>query len=240
MLDKIKEIIIEQLNLQASAQLVHLHLLHINNCFGNPGQFYCTDNRLAIYTNLSADSITKAKRILKNCGLIDFITDKKNPRKGTLYILPCQRCNQQCNQQGKKQGNQQGNSIGVLSNTLRIKEKDIEKDSINTDTTITRTREKTACSEEVAKAWLMAEGEYPHGYTDQWLLLLEQEYTAEKLVDAIKAAVAGNHEARITINFVRAILKKQKSVGEKDDGGRKASGVVSEEWENARPAWLDG
>lgn len=89
--DRLKETYraFEQMNLQASAQLTYLHLLHINNCLGNTGQFYCSDNKLASLTNLSKDSITKAKRHLKSVGLLDFESNPKNPRNPTFYTLPC-------------------------------------------------------------------------------------------------------------------------------------------------------
>ena len=53
---------------QSSAQLVMLYLLHFNNRFGNTGQFYLSDNRLSLLTNLSKGTITNAKRVLKNLG----------------------------------------------------------------------------------------------------------------------------------------------------------------------------
>ena len=54
--------------LPSSAQLVMLWLLHFNNRFGNTGQFYLSDNRLSLLTNLSKGTITNTKRVLKNLG----------------------------------------------------------------------------------------------------------------------------------------------------------------------------
>ena len=71
----------------ASAQLIYIHLLNLKESNGGNGRFYCPDYRLKELTSLSADSITRGKRILKNSGLIDFKTDKKNPHGGTLYII---------------------------------------------------------------------------------------------------------------------------------------------------------
>lgn len=74
--------------LTPSAQLVYLHILHENNRLQNPNRFRCTDTRLIGTTGLSANTITSAKRTLKNRGYLDFKTDKDARRAGTLYILP--------------------------------------------------------------------------------------------------------------------------------------------------------
>ena len=74
--------------LPPAAQLVYLHLIHENNRLKNPNAFCFTDSRLAALTGLSKPAIATAKRVLKNHGLINFKTDKKNPRAGTLYSLP--------------------------------------------------------------------------------------------------------------------------------------------------------
>lgn len=74
--------------LPPSAQLVYLHLLHVNNRLRNPDLLYLTDSRLAFMTGLSRPAVTDAKRVLKNRGLINFKTDKSNPRAGTRYTFP--------------------------------------------------------------------------------------------------------------------------------------------------------
>lgn len=74
--------------LPPSAQLVYLHILHENNRLRNPEVFYITDMQLTFTTGLAKQAVTDAKRRLKNAGLIDFKTDKKNPRAGTRYTLP--------------------------------------------------------------------------------------------------------------------------------------------------------
>ena len=74
--------------LPPSAQLLYLHLLHENNRLRNPSVLYMTDSRLAFMTGLSRPAVTDAKRQLKNRGLVNFKTDKKNPRSGTRYVLP--------------------------------------------------------------------------------------------------------------------------------------------------------
>lgn len=70
-----------------SAQLVYLHLLHQNYCLGNPGTVQISDRELSLRTRLNKQSITEAKRTLKNRGLIDFKTDRDKPHRATTYIL---------------------------------------------------------------------------------------------------------------------------------------------------------
>ena len=62
----------EQERLVSSAQLVYLHLLHINNCHGNSGYIQVSDRELEYRTKLNKNTITTAKRILKNRNFIDF------------------------------------------------------------------------------------------------------------------------------------------------------------------------
>ena len=71
----------------SSAQLVYLHLLQLNNRSGNGGSVQVTDRELSELTQLTRPTITRAKQILKNRGLIDFKSDAKNPRVGTRYEL---------------------------------------------------------------------------------------------------------------------------------------------------------
>lgn len=74
----------EQNPLQSSAQLVYLHLLHLNNCLGNCGVIQISDRALGLRTSLNKNTVTEAKRQLKNRGLIDFKTDRN---KTTTYSL---------------------------------------------------------------------------------------------------------------------------------------------------------
>ena len=71
----------------ASAQLTVLHLLHENNRHGNTGTVQISDRELGHRTSLSKQTITEAKRTLKNRGLIDFKTDRSKPRQPTTYTL---------------------------------------------------------------------------------------------------------------------------------------------------------
>ena len=70
----------EQEPLAPAAQLVYLHLLHRNNRLGNRGLVQVSDRALETMTGLAKQSVTRAKQSLKNRGLIDFKTDKTNPR----------------------------------------------------------------------------------------------------------------------------------------------------------------
>lgn len=110
--------------LPASAQLVMLHLLHKNNCFGNVGQFQMTDTELQRITRLSKVTITESKRLLKNRGFIDFKTDKKNPRKGTYYnIIDYGKV--YANKYGKKPANPR--DLYYRSNLMYNKEEDKDR-----------------------------------------------------------------------------------------------------------------
>lgn len=201
----------------AYVQLVMLYLLQINNVTGNTGKFHCSDNRLAFLTSLSKDTITRAKRYLKNEGLIDFQSDKKNPRKGTLYILP----EKETQKPYKKQDKLQNVSV----------EKVVAQEPPKA---ITPVRNLTASSEEVATAWFKAEQEYPYGFNDQWLSELEQLYGTEKVVSAIKTATASNTEPKLNINYIRKILNNWKEGGTRNDknrSGGEVSRVSREDWE---------
>ena len=125
--------------LPSSAQLVMLWLLHFNNRFGNTGQFYLSDNRLSLLTNLSKGTITNTKRVLKNLGLIDFKSNKDSPRQGTLYILPEEGLITDWAKNWAKRGQNWGkpwgtssptpaNSSTSISNNNTKKEKELDRD----------------------------------------------------------------------------------------------------------------
>lgn len=71
----------------SSTQLLLLHLLHLHNENMNCGSVQVTDRELISRTRLSKNTITEAKRTLKNLGLIDFKTDKHTPAKLTTYFF---------------------------------------------------------------------------------------------------------------------------------------------------------
>lgn len=68
----------------SSAQLVGLTLLHLNNKSGNSGTVKISDRELMFRTRLSKQTVTDAKRYLKNIGWLDFSIDKQ---KVTTYTL---------------------------------------------------------------------------------------------------------------------------------------------------------
>lgn len=130
----------EQERLVSSAQLVYLHLLHINNCHGNSGYIQVSDRELEYRTKLNKNTITTAKRILKNRGLIDFKTNAKKPHEGTTYVLTFFMIGQTLGQSSiQTLGQSVGQTLGqTLSNSfltstqedLRLKKEDKEKSTI--------------------------------------------------------------------------------------------------------------
>lgn len=125
--------------LASSAQLVYLHLLQLNNRHGNCGFVQISDRELERLTNLNKNTITKAKRTLKNCKWIDFHTEPDKPHRGTTYFLTFFRVGQSIGQTvGQSIIQSVGQSVGqTLSNTpilsmdkdLRLKTK-TEKSAI--------------------------------------------------------------------------------------------------------------
>lgn len=108
----------------SSAQLLGLHLLHLNNRNGNSGSVQISDRELIFRTNLSKQTVTEAKRYLKNIGWLDFSTDK---HKGTTYTLTF-FSEEVGHQLGHKVGHQLGHKAGhssLVSYTLKPEE---EKD----------------------------------------------------------------------------------------------------------------
>lgn len=207
-----------QLNAPSSAQLTYLHLLHINNCLGNQDSFYCPDSRLASLSNLSKDSITNAKRYLKNHGLIDFKTAA--PRQGTLYILPQIQAVRQGKDQGKVQGKVQGKPSVTNSITIPQKRQDEEED---------RARDNGYNSGAVQEMWFRCTGEKIPGAMTYALYELEQFNGTDALCKAILTAAQENKYERLTLNFIRAVLKNQ--------GGSKSGKPVGNS--SAIPSWAD-
>ena len=108
----------------SSAQLVMLHLLHENYCLGNTGTVHISDRELGLRTRLSKQTITEAKRTLKNRGLIDFKTDRDKPHKATAYtILISEKVGQTVGQRvGQTLGQRVGQS-SFISYTLNQKQR---------------------------------------------------------------------------------------------------------------------
>lgn len=224
--------------LPASAQLVFLHLLHKNNCLGNTGQFHCSDAELLRRSNLSAPTITQAKRILKNKGYLDFKTDKANPRAGTLYFLANHLSNHLGNHLGKDLGKDLGNPTEIISSDrsphIKTKEGEVEEDAHATATNTPLSQNSKA----VMDAWLMYEGEKLKGGYALDFIELENTYGTQELVDAIKAAAQSNTRPRLSYNFVKAVLLNQLKGGDK----REIKVQREESKPEPRPSeqWADG
>ena len=99
----------EQERLVSSAQLVYLHLLHINNRSGNGGYVQVSDRELETMTSLAKQSITRAKQTLKNRGLVDFKTERGKPTTFTLKFFVVEH------QVGHPVGHLVGQNVGQSS-----------------------------------------------------------------------------------------------------------------------------
>ena len=213
----------EQRTLTSSAQLVYLHILHMDNATGRTGLVECTDSRLETLTNLSKNTITDAKRQLKNLGFLDFHTKRNNPRKGTRYILP--ELNVEANtgvnveantgvnvevNTGANTGVNTGvNNGGTVINVREEKESEREEKK---STAPAKTRVLSENSYPVKQAWFECEGERLKGGVALGLIELEKEYGTEKIVKAIYTAHQANSQPRLSYNFVKAVLKRQEGL----------------------------
>lgn len=201
-----------QLNPPSSAQLLYLHILHIDNCLGRTGQIHCPDNVISVKTGLSANTVTAAKRTLKNLGLLDFQSDKKNPRAGTIYFLP-QNITQKI---GVKTGVITGVITGVKGevntgvipkiNTtpMPVREEEREKEVSTTTTTNAHANPKNRVTadldreleqrldaavkeldKDVRAAWIETKAESPYGGDLLDLIDLQKRYGAKTLAETI-------------------------------------------------------
>ena len=134
--------------LASSAQLVYLHLLQLNNRHGNSGFVQISDRELERLTSLNKNTITKAKRTLKNCKWIDFYTEPDKPHRGTSYTLTFFRLGQSVGQTiGQSiiqtMGQSVGQSVGqpseipIIRAHEDLKTKDLKNEKLST-TTIAR------------------------------------------------------------------------------------------------------
>lgn len=187
----------EQEQLPPAAQLLMLHLLHKNNCFGNVGTFRCSDRYLQNVTGLSKDGITQAKRHLKNKGYLDFKGDKK---QGTLYIL----------KQGTEQGTLHGREQGALQDTYLNKDKDLNNTEKNTRTSA----DLSVSSDEVIETWEKCKGEKLVGYKAISLATFEKTYGKDTVIKAVITASESNNYNEfplITFNYFKKVLENQLS-----------------------------
>ena len=172
-------------------------------------------------TALAKQTITKAKQILKNRGLIDFQTDKSNPRAGTAYTLTFfsetvgQKVGQSVGQSvGQKVGqNSRYKSIFTnksLDEDLRLKNE--EKD-ITTTTARTRDTSSNITSSvdmDIHEIW-----EYETGQPLRGSVAYELERLAnadfEGVREAIITAVKANSRGTVSFNYFKAVYDKSKA-----------------------------
>ena len=64
--------LLQSKKISPSVQIVYLHYLHFWNLSRREISFYCSDRDVAKSTGLSLHSITTAKQVLKNFGLLDW------------------------------------------------------------------------------------------------------------------------------------------------------------------------
>lgn len=96
----------------ASAQLIFLHILHSWNCSKRTGTVRLSDYGLSLRTGLSKQTITDAKRLLKNIGLIDFPSRGGTITEYTIKIFSAKSAvgHQPCNKVGQEVGHLVGRS----------------------------------------------------------------------------------------------------------------------------------
>lgn len=234
----------ERLNLKASEQLIMLHLLHINNCVGNPDSFYCTNERLATLSHLTVKAVKEAKCTLKNHGLIDFESDPKKPRKPTRYILPT-TLNSTLNGTPNSTPNSTPNGTpnGTLNNVVVFNARE-DKTKTRPDKTTTPTTTATRGHElydvpsaEVQETWLKCEGELFKGSIAFGLFDLEKMYGTQALCGAILTASQGNKAEKLTYPFVKKVLENQTKGGKVNVRNNGVTGSA-EEWEH-NANWFD-
>lgn len=205
----------EQERFVSSAQLIYLHLLHINNRSGNRGYVQVSDRELETMTGFAKQSITRVKQILKNRGLIEFKTDKRNPRAGTQYTLNFFIQGQSVGQSvGQNIGQSLGQSVGQSSriNTQPIISKEKTKDlRIRPQNAGARASANPKVSDDVFKVWT---DEMPRPLTasEKYELAdLEERHGFEK----VKAAIIATRRDRYYptfANFKETLEGKKKGV----------------------------
>lgn len=109
----------------SSAQVVFLHLLYLSQkeqCLGTSESFQVTDRELELRTGLAKQTITNAKRTLKNRDVIDFESNRDKPANGTSYKILVGQTDG--NRVGQAQGqNPSGNPVfAIRENAGAIKE----------------------------------------------------------------------------------------------------------------------
>ena len=217
----------------SSAQLIFLHLLHENNRHGNTGTVKISDRELGHRTRLSKQTITEAKRTLKNRGLIDFHTDRDKPRMSTTYTLPFFTIGQNVGQDiGHEVGQTLGQKVGregFVSYTRAGGESRPKTEDFLKNNNDTRTRELKE-SNELKAVDAQEHASELDAILDEWQtsgcfakldfqLISELDALLKKLgVSAIREAMdkakrSNNNRNGVSFSYFKAVLENTK--GEK-------------------------
>lgn len=200
-----------------SAQLIYVHLLHLNNRLGNTGTVKISDRELGLRTRLSKQTITEAKRQLKNRGLIDFKTDRDSPAKTTTYTLTffSEKVGQELGQElGQEVGQEVGQSALFPIHTRAIEDKEERKK--NKDEIQSRGREHLKVVEneeeeeidELMEYWEHAGGAKLNQLILSELAALLKDHTMPKIKKAIDEASLGNNNPKygFSLNYLKLKL----------------------------------
>ena len=211
----------EQEPLAPSAQLLYLHLLHRNNRLGNRGHVQVSDRMLELTTRISKQSITDAKRNLKSHGLIDFKTEKSNPRAGTHYTLKCFTA-------GQNPGQNPGQSLSINPKvTLHedLKTKDLKTKELTLS-------DKRACAnskefEDLLEYWdeKLRGGRLSFEHQSEILIFVERygfEWVKAAMTEA--ADTNGSHYG-VNMKLLRAVVERKANPKPKKSKGRENVGT---------------
>lgn len=190
--------------LTSTAQLVYLHLLHLNNRLGNVGTIQVSDRELEQRTRLSKQSITNAKRTLKGMGLIDFKSDRQSPGRITTYALKffSEKVGQTAEQAvGQTVG--RDSRLSPRFDSAKKEEREENK----------KTASATAL-DELLEAWEQAGGARLNKVVITKLAALLERHTPEAFKDALeRAATATNNRYGFSYDFFLSKLEEQSSKG---------------------------
>ncbi len=205
----------------ASAQLVLLHLYHMNNQIGNSGFLMVSDRDLMERTNIkSRETITRTKVELEKAGLIAYETQSSNPRAGTRYeILFYTRGQVSGEKSGQKsvQTSVQREEI-LLTRAHKTKEPPPPPPPrVDNLTILTRENPLEDKMEELLEAW-REDPQMPNLYYEQESKLREMVKKGACTVEELSRAITNAKERNspdayghrgINFNFVLSQLKRK-------------------------------
>lgn len=219
--------ILEERTLPATTQLVGYKILAVFNEARFPAEMTLADRQLQNLCQIkSLKSIHDAKALLKQAGFIDFENRKNKP---TVYRL--HQVNAQVNTKetpSKREVNAESAPINrAYVDILDVT--DIE-DKTTTTTATARAREDGWNSRAVQEMWFKCTGGQIPGAMTYALYELEQFHGTDALCKAILTAAQENKYDRLTLNFLRAVLRNQKG----DEGNARTFSNTG-----AIPSWAD-